>query len=222
MGAIWNILVVEIDGEKVPGKVLKKFNHENPRGKPGMPFLLVKFFAMQDKINRLRDHCFGDFKEPLKSGMRLLHQSPHPLTKIAALRECKEIEQQQRAAGCWVWYPNPPIYRVYAIRLQSQIIEKEKKFHKKNGSKKSYKGYFYVGQTSSTLRRRFEQHTCKNSEGEPHKFHNAYVHNYCDGAYPDAFATEYCFEGMTHLESLEREQQLGEVLQQQGFAVWWG
>lgn len=222
MCAIWNVVVVEIDHEKLPGKVLKKFKHENPQGKPGMPFLLVNYFAMQEKIGQIRDSRFEGFKEPLKSGICLLHQSPDLLTKIDALRECKKIKQQQQAAGCWVWYPDPAIYRVYAIRLQSKIIEEEKKFHKKNGSKKVYKGYFYVGQTSSTLRKRFEQHTCKNAEGEPHRLHNAYVHNYCDGDYPEAFAMEYCFEGMTHLESLEREQQLGEVLRQQGFAVWWG
>ena len=109
-------------------------------------------------------------------------------------------------------------YRVYVIELSKRIFTEDARFRAANPQFNGVLHCLYVGMTSKTPKKRFEQHKTGYINKKGHKLSSNIVQKY--GMYLRPSLYNHIPPMATRSEALKMEQQLALKLRRQRYAVW--
>lgn len=115
------------------------------------------------------------------------------------------------------------IYRVYAIELSKEVLQK-KKFIENNPNYKPNMMCLYIGQTSKSFAERFFDHINNYRLGSKwvREFSVSKVHNDSDQSGLVRNTMKTTLTNLTYAESLNLEQNASQILRNLGYGVWYG
>lgn len=109
-------------------------------------------------------------------------------------------------------------YHVYVIELSKKVFTENRRFREANPQFNGVLQCLYVGMTSKTPKKRFEQHKTGYVNKKGHKLSANLVEKY--GLYLRGSLFHHIAPLSTKAQALKREETLALELRKQGYAVW--
>ena len=177
---------------------------------------MIRWFARTAKAEQVAAGNFGDLRRPANRGRSVLaDHTTEKETKIEILRHARDLAENLRTQGFFVWHADDKTYSVYSLELKEEARD-YRNFLEINGNRSHYKGYRYIGQTNKTIEERYKIHTGLTEDGNRFTAAATIAHKYAVG-----IDWDNCIDGgLTCLESLEKENEVGERLRSEGYATY--
>jgi len=210
------LFAIELDDDQLTNAQQEEFRDRNPDGVAGKPFVVIRWFARTAKAEQVAAGNFGDLRRPANRGRSVLaDHTTEKETKIEILRHARDLAENLRTQGFFVWHADDKTYSVYSLELKEEARD-YRNFLEINGNRSHYKGYRYIGQTNKTIEERYKIHTGLTEDGNRFTAAATIAHKYAVG-----IDWDNCIDGgLTCLESLEKENEVGERLRSEGYATY--
>jgi len=111
------------------------------------------------------------------------------------------------------------MYRVYVVELSRKVYTEDAKFRAANPQYNGVLECLYVGSTSKTPQKRFDQHKSASKSKTGHKLHSNIVFKY--GMYLRPSLYEHLDPVDSRTEAVRLEKKLALELRRKRYAVWY-